>query len=286
MQEIAPTRKVLRVARKFLKLPPLPEEQMGIIGPDPEDSRDLIKSAPDGELKPIDLTQKYFKPKAFKIRDQARTNRCAGFAGGSGLHVVSAKLQSLAGRPDITLPDGFSANEVYWHARRNKEKDGGVFMRDLMVALKKHGSVDVRAWPDHHSLYSRPIAVETLGRFKIPGYASINMRNATEGFDTIKRVLSIEELPLFVGTKMFRNVSRNAGYSGFFTLPGSKDKTDGYHAMLCVGWFRREKDGGEYLILVNSWGPRYGAWGFVFIPKEYVLAGFMTNVWTLPDNTY
>jgi len=111
--------------RKYAGMSPFPEEQLGLAGWDVEDKKDRTKVMPEGESWPINLRDEY----PVEIRNQGRTNRCGGFAGACFLEMLSTKLGILSDK-HVAQRLQYSANDLYYFARRNKEKDGGVYMRD------------------------------------------------------------------------------------------------------------------------------------------------------------
>lgn len=274
-------------AREAAGADPLPEERLGVLGPDPVDAKDLIKNPADGEPKPTNLLSKYFDDgpygDRFKITNQGRTNRCGGFTGRAGALLMTRKLEVLSGKKDPWDGD-YSSNEIYWNARRDPTRDSGVFMRDLMKTLHKDGVCASDYWPDRDSLFRRPNEVKGASRFFIPGYERIFSRSPDAAAKFVQ-VLSVEELPIFIGASMFKNASNYAvKHNGFFPMPEDNDKGIGGHAMLVVGWFRR--DGRKIFILVNSWGPGVGDGGIFYMPEEYLPAHLVQDAWTLPADTF
>lgn len=60
-----------------------------------------------------------------------------------------------------------------------------------------------------------------------------------------------------------------------------------YHAVICTGW--KTINGKEYIEFLNSWDNTWGENGYGYIPKDYVLAGYIPTAWTeidLPNGTY
>jgi hypothetical protein len=59
-----------------------------------------------------------------------------------------------------------------------------------------------------------------------------------------------------------------------------KEKILGGHCMMCVGYQKRD-DGGEYAIVMNSWGPNWGDRGYCYIPLSYLLSSDSYDFWTI-----
>lgn len=260
---------------------PFPEEQMGLRGPDPEDSRDLEKDPAKGVPEPVDLVKKYFPRGRIGIRNQYRTNRCGGFAGANGLLVLHHKLNTLSGT-SVARNITYSANYPYYHATPDKSTDGGVYMRDLMKALKKHGAPAHAFWSDSSSFRNPPDGIHTRARFRISGYQRIRYNNSI--IENMNRVLGVEELPLWTGMDLYERATDKAVKTGWFPVPADSDKPLGGHAVLVIGWFR-ERGSVNYTI-VNSWGPRPGDSGLFYLPAEYFENGHVRDIWTVPDSGY
>jgi len=269
-------RKFYLRSRERMGISPLPEEMAGIAGPDVHDPRDRIKNPEDGSTSvDVNLLSQY----PLARRDQGRTNRCGGFAGVSGLSMI---MQKLTGSGEM-----LSANDLYWFARKDENRDSGVFMRDLMAAMTEHGACPAMHWPDEMTPLKRPRGIENPDidrfRFKIRGYERVQVGQG--GAEAMRKVLSVEKLPLFVSVQMFRDVSSNACHSrGLFEMPSNRDTPTGYHAMLVVG--HRLMNGRRWFILLNSWGQSVGDYGLFYMPEEYVTEEICADVWTLPATNF
>ena len=250
-------------ARNAIGLAPLPEEQLGLIGPDPSDARDRIKQPVDGRLLPVDLCDAF----SVGIRNQGRTNACGGFSGASGAEMLVEKALGVRTR--------LSALDLYYSARRQKNADTGVFMRDLMAALKSQGVAIERYWRDHQDPINPPR--DPMGydvsRFKVKSYERV------QGVETMQRTLSMERLPVWVGVLMFERVMADAVRTGFFETPKPRDKEAGGHAMLAVGWNCIR--GRVWFKLINSWGQDVGQNGIFWMPAEYLIEGICRDAWSV-----
>lgn len=255
----------------------------GLIGPDEPDKRDVEKEIPAGSLnleKNKTFSLRNFYPT--KIRSQGRTNRCGGFTGAAGLDVLSGKIAAIA--PMIAKPQKFSANEVYWAARDNRSVDSGVYMRNLMKGLHERGAVLEKYWKDSANLFRKPRAAFNAPKFRIPSYERIFVNDAFTSVENrvenCLKVLEIEHLPLFIGAKMYAEVTEKAVISGFFDAPRSRDILEGGHAMLIIGY--QTISGVPFFILQNSWGTWTGDNGLYYASAEmWIEKGIFTDVWTV-----
>lgn len=271
----------LRV-RRSLGVAPLPEEQLGLKGPDQEDPKDFIKVPQDGRAESINLLDLYMGDYGIEIRDQGRTNRCTGFTGAALIELMHGKLNVLSGFKNEPAPT-YSANQIYWHARDYKKVDNGAFMRDLMRVLVNTGGTPHHIWPDHMSPLRYVGNEHSAPKFKIDAYERLVL-GKSDTIENMKQVLSVEHLPVAIGVMMYDRVSREAVRDGYFRMPHQNDQQVGGHAMLVVGWFKQ--NGQDYFILINSWGTRSGKRGFFFLPAQAFLEGIVLDAWTVRKDTY
>lgn len=254
--------KTLLRTRKCLELPPLPEEMLGVRSPDPIDIRDRKKLPIEGPKKSLSGP---FSRAVLRSRHQGRTNRCGGFTGQALLEIRHQKV--LGG------VHHYSANEVYWNARIDKHEDSGVFLRDLMKALQKRGSVSEHVWKSRDNFNKRPDEVEQAERLKIESYERMSF-----DLDDWLQVLSVENLPIVIGFKVYRKAAREAQRTGTWPVPRDSDKLDGYHAVL-LGEHKTSKSYGRMFKIWNSWGPTPIGNACQWMPKQYITERLITDAW-------
>ena len=255
--------------RQALNLPPLPEEMLGVRGPDPYDGRDRMKSPKDG---PVGDIGGPFLSAKLRTRSQGRSNKCGGYTGQAAIEIRHQR----AGFDPVR----YSANEVYWHARPNKEKDSGVHMRDLMRALKRWGSVREDYWLSHSNMFRRPESVSDAPALNIESYERVK-----SNVEDWIQVLGAENLPILIGFKVFRRAAAEARRTGVWPIPDDDDILDGYHAVP-VGVFRPSKRYGVEFDIWNSWGPSRFKHGCQRIPKQYVTERLVVDAWSEGIETF
>lgn len=258
------------------------EHKMGLIGPDKVDERDHIK-IPVGSTgySPINLSELY----KIDVRNQRQTNSCSGFAGAVGLEILAAKLAEKTKTAHWNIK--LSAFEIYYHARWDKKVDNGAFMRDLMKAMHKHGSVDRRYWTDIDSAMHRPDNLDFASKFKIRGcYERIPITNDFKAVEDCIKVLSAEKLPIWIGMPMYDIQTRRAGMGEVYDIPSDREKNTGGHAMTIVGWEYHQ--GKRVFIVHNSWGDRWGRNGFFRLSEDVIAGGwqYVFDLWTVGKEYY
>lgn len=266
-------REIFLASRAVVGRPPLPEEQMGVKGPDPIDVGDWIREPLEDRIAPINLLDDYPVP----VLDQGRTNRCGPFSGVSGLSIL---MQKTTG--DHTP---MSVNDLYRFCRRDLSVDEGVFMRDLMRGMAERGALPENMWPNHKRFDKVPDNMADTGaweemRFRIRG----GYWRVRTGRDAA-HILSGEQLPIWVGCTLYRDVVDSAVRDGVFRMPDKRrDVNIGGHAMLMVGLVYM--GGRRYFILLNSWGPQSGRKGLFLMPEEYIEEQICPDMWTVAKNLF
>ena len=249
--------------RKAVGLAPLPEEMLGVRGPDPFDGRDRMKSPADGRRTSFGP----FEHHRLHVCNQGRTNRCGGFTGAGLLYLRHLRTGMS--------PVHYSANEVYWHARPDRrEKDSGVYLRDLMRALKKFGSAAEQYWPNHADLFRRPEAIRDAPALNIESYERLD-----HDPENWWQVLSVENLPIAIGFKVYRNAAKEANRTGTWPVPDDKDTPDGHHAVL-VGQYRPDKRYGHVVKIWNWWGQTRIPGGCQWMPVQYITERLVMDAWS------
>jgi len=158
-------------------------------------------------------------------------------------------------------------------------------MRDLMKAMATKGAVIQDKWPDKANFIKKSSGLlsedpKENARFMINEYQRVPFINYRE---KIKRILSIEKLPVIFGVMLYQDVVSQANSEGYLKLPVSDTKIGG-HAVYAVGWFSRK--GKDWLIVPNSWSEKIGMKGQWFIDFNYIEEGFIRDVWSVPATNY
>jgi C1A family cysteine protease len=71
-------------------------------------------------------------------------------------------------------------------------------------------------------------------------------------------------------------------------FPGPKDRLEGGHAVMAVGYDDKRKIGNETgaLLIRNSWGKTWGDAGYGWLPYAYVTKGQAADFWSLLKATF
>lgn len=218
--------------------------------------------------------------------DQQQTGSCVGWAVGYGaLTIMRAQQAGITDASQITEM-AHSAAFIYNQIRLNAEDcTAGAYIEDALALLKSTGDCLEKSFnykqQDCHTLPEKPHIQEAF-RYRIQDYAAVFDLNEPPKNKVSKacKVLATKT-PIIVGMSIT---------PGFWEIkPGSQrwnpdenEPSNGYHAMVLVGYDNVEKE----FELLNSFGASWGHNGFIRIPYDdferlcryaYVLAPMDAN---------
>lgn len=199
------------------------------------------------------------RPTFMPVYDQGNLGSCTANAGSGVVQFKRMQQRALAFIP--------SRLHLYWWTRfiqGQTNEDSGASIRNTFKALNKYGFCHETIWPYKVSTFktkpSTPANNEAAG-LKLVSYASVPQNGPA-----IKGALA-DGHPVVFGFSVFNNFQPNS--KGFIPMPGKKDRVQGGHAVVIVGYFTQ--NGVEYAIIRNSWGKDYGINGHCYMPMAYIL---------------
>jgi C1A family cysteine protease len=222
------------------------------------------------------------------IEDQGSLGSCTAHA---GVGVIEYYERKSFGRH-------IDASRLFlYKATRNLMKqrgDTGAYLRTTMGAMVLFGVPPEDYWPytDEGSKFDQePPAFcyafaqnyQTIKYFRHdpPG------TKVEEVLKKVKTYLTSGH-PAMFGFTVYSSIEQ-AGSTGRIPFPSSKEKIEGGHAVVTVGYDDKMKIKNRYgkiettgaLLIRNSWGKEWGENGYGWLPYEYVLQGLAEDFWSV-----
>ncbi len=215
---------------------------------------------------PVDLS-----PLCTRTEDQADLGSCTANAGTSALEFLYRKQGIVC--PELSRMFLYYATRV-WVAGWDPDEDSGAYIRDVMIALKRHGVSSEALWPyvlDEFNLTplvkakDDAMTRQILEYLSCPDLHSIK-QSIFDGYP-VEGGFSVPESMFYPQTEL----------SGVVIVPFPNEQIVGGHAVLFVGYDDRLR----LLKFQNSWGESWGDGGFGYLPYDYVEMGLADDFWTI-----
>lgn len=161
--------------------------------------------------------------------------------------------------------------------------DTGAELRTTMQAMTFFGAPPEEYWPYEVPCFDdepNAFCYQFGSNFKALQYARLDLpgSNVQEVLTSLKTTLS-KCFAVMFGFSVYSNISDDAD----IPFPGAKDKLEGGHAVMIVGYDDEHKIGKDKgaLLIRNSWGTTWGDKGYGWLPYKYVLKNLASDFWTL-----
>ena len=177
--------------------------------------------------------------------------------------------------PDLEYED-VSRLFIYYNERVLEDTvdyDSGASLRDGIKTLRKQGACWEKTWPYLIERFTRKPSKKCYMEAKkhqIESYHRIN---------SLPEMLTClaEGYPFVFGFTVYESFqSQRVAKTGVANMPKKKEKVLGGHAVMAVGYNRRQKK----FIVRNSWGTKWGKEGYFTMPYEY-LETLSADFWTI-----
>jgi hypothetical protein len=249
------------------------ERPLGAI-PSPPDFRDyrlneftdVYKTFPNYYLVPP-----YKKESDIPIYDQGYTSMCVAFTGAT----ITEQQEYLEVGKFVRVSPGW----IYGNRETGMYIGEGMVPREAWAMLCKDGVSPYKDLPYIGSFSECYVQVKqkkellrkTALNYKKKSYVALELNNIDEIRTAIMKTGAIN-----VSIAVCRDFDK-VGSDGFLTTH-TTGNIRGYHSLACVGFF--EKSGTIYLIIVNSWGKRWGKDGICYMPFNYK---GIQELWAITD---
>jgi C1A family cysteine protease len=222
------------------------------------------------------------------VEDQGRLGSCTAHA---GVGIIEYYERKSFGRH-------IDASRLFlYKVTRNLMKmrgDTGAYLRSTIGAMVLFGVPPEEYWPYADNLQDfdgEPPAFcySFAQNYKTIKYYRHDPPSAAPGvvLNRIKTYLAAGH-PAMFGFTVYSSIEQ-ASDSGQIPFPSPRDRIEGGHAIMAVGYDDRmtikNRFGGDettgVLLIRNSWGKDWGEDGYGWLPYEYVLRGLAEDFWSV-----
>lgn len=224
--------------------------------PDIPDIRDIKYSSTRTESTPdsIDL-----RPKMPEVYNQEALGSCSSNAIGAALEYDQMKQGLPINRPSRLF--------IYYNERLiegTTDRDSGAYIRDGFKSIGSQGFCSEVTWPYIIlRFFEKPPekAYQEAQRHKALRYERV-----TQSAAGLERCLA-DGFPLVFGMTLYDSfTTEEVGKTGIVPMPKTSERMLGGHAMLVVGYSKKDKQ----FIVRNSWSKDWGIKGYCMIPYDYL----------------
>ncbi len=222
------------------------------------------------------------------VEDQGRLGSCTAHA---GVGIIEYYERKSFGRH-------IDASRLFlYKVTRNLMKmrgDTGAYLRSTIGAMVLFGVPPEEHWPysdgpDEFDQEPPAFCYSFAQNYKTIKYYRHDPPSASPGdiLDRVKTYLAAGH-PAMFGFTVYSSIEQAAD-SGRIPFPSPRDKIEGGHAVMSVGYddtmtiknrYGQEESRGALLIR-NSWGRRWGENGYGWLPYDYLKKGLAEDFWSV-----
>jgi C1A family cysteine protease len=193
------------------------------------------------------------------VYDQGDLGACTAFSLGKGLRETLLRMEGQS-------VQSLSALYLYYKEREAEgtvNEDAGSTITTGIQVLKAHGECLDATMPYRpESFKDKPneAAEREAAGYEIGDYTPLN------GLAELKAQLATGRPAVFGFTVYHSFMGEAIAKTGMMPMPRPKEKEEGGHAVLVVGY----DDDRQVLIIKNSWGTGWGDKGYFYMPYAFV----------------
>jgi C1A family cysteine protease len=239
--------------------------------PDLPDQRDHLYSAPQPVLAKLP-PKKDLRSGCPPVYDQGQLGSCTANA-------ISGAIQFEQKKQGVTI-FGPSRLFIYYNERDMEgtvNSDAGAQIRDGVKSVATLGVCPETEWPyDINKFADKPMpeCYTDATKCEAVGYQRLDSSNLNQ----LKGCIA-SGFPFVFGFTVYDAFeSQEVAKTGVLNMPGPKEKVQGGHAVLAVGY----DDAAQRFTVRNSWGKDWGIKGYFTIPYSYLTTTDLADdFWTI-----
>ncbi len=167
---------------------------------------------------------------------------------------------------------------IYYNERameRTIHSDAGAQIRDGIKSIAQRGVCSELEWSYSKKFDARPTAVCYHNALN---HQAVEYQRVDSGIDGMRHCLAAGYPFVFGFTVYTAFESDHVARFGVLNLPQHGERTEGGHAVLCVGY----DDATRRVIVMNSWGTAWGQHGYFTMPYDYISdPNLADDMWTV-----
>ncbi len=168
---------------------------------------------------------------------------------------------------------------IYYNERvmeHTIDSDSGAQIRDGIKSVGKQGDCPEKLWPYDIAKFSQkpPVSCYT----NAVKHKAVLYQRVSRIANQMKGCLA-SGYPFVFGFSVYDSFMTAAvAKTGHAKMPGAKDKLEGGHAVMAVGY----DDANKWFIVRNSWGTGWGMKGYFTLPYDYLVdENLSDDFWTI-----
>jgi C1A family cysteine protease len=240
--------------------------------PDLPDHRDHLYAAPPHVIAklPVKMDLRKSCPPVY---DQGQLGSCTANSIGAAVQFEQMKQKKKSFIPSRLF--------IYYNERAMEHtinSDAGAQIRDGIKSVNKLGVCPETLWPyddGKKKFMKKPgdTCYKEAAKNQVVSYQRV-----TQTLMQLKGCLA-DGYPFVFGFSVYDNMySDKVTKTGILTLPGPKDKSEGGHAVMAVGY----DDAKQWFIIRNSWGTDWADKGYFYMPYAYITDDNLSDdFWTI-----
>jgi C1A family cysteine protease len=207
------------------------------------------------------------------VYDQGQLGSCTANSIGGAVQFEQMKQKKKSFVPSRLF--------IYYNERAMEHtinSDAGAQIRDGIKSVNKIGVCPETLWPysdDNKRFMIKPSApcYKQAANNQVLSYQRV-----TQTLVQMKGCLA-DGYPFVFGFSVYDNMySDKVTKTGILSLPGPKDKLEGGHAVMAVGY----DDANQWFIIRNSWGKDWVDKGYFYMPYAYITdSNLADDFWTI-----